>query len=75
MLKEVTNVKEVRVVEQVPIDMVKYIEVEKIVNNFIKVPQIVEIKEQVPIQITNTIEKPVEVIEQIEKIVMTTVVD
>lgn len=27
ILKEVTNVKEVRVVEQVPIDMVKYIEV------------------------------------------------
>lgn len=43
-------------------EIVKYIELERIINNFIKVPQIVEIKEQVPITITNTIEKPVDVI-------------
>ena len=57
-------------VEQVPIETIKYVEVEKITNHFIKVPQIVEVKEQVPVYITNTIEKPVDVIETIEKIVM-----
>jgi len=70
VLREITNVKEVTVVEQVPIEIIKYIELEKVVNNFVKVPQIVEIKEQVPIQITNTIERPVDVIEIIEKIVV-----
>lgn len=60
-----TNVKEVTVVEQVPVEIVKYIELEKTVNNFVKVPQIVEIKEQVPIVVNNTIDRPVEIIQTI----------
>jgi hypothetical protein len=39
----------------VAVEIIKYIELERVVNNFVKVPQIVEIKEQVPIQVTNTI--------------------
>lgn len=38
-------------------------------NHFIKVPQVVEVKEQVPVYITNTVFKPVEIIETVEKIV------
>jgi hypothetical protein len=45
----------VTVAEQVAVEIIKYIELERVVNNFVKVPQIVEIKEQVPIQVTNTI--------------------
>lgn len=52
-------------VEQVPVEIVKYIELEKTVNNFVKVPQIVEIKEQVPIVVNNTIDRPVEIIQTI----------
>lgn len=62
-LREVTNVKEVKVTEQVPVEIIKYVEVEKIKNNFIKVPEVIEIKEQVPITITNTIEVPVDIVE------------
>jgi hypothetical protein len=60
------------VIEQVPIESIKYIEVEKIINNFIQVPKIVEVNEQVPIYITNTIEKAVDLVETVEKIVIVT---
>lgn len=39
------------------------------INNFVNVPQVIEVKEQIPIHITNTIEKPVEIIETVEKLV------
>ena len=39
-----TNVKEVTVVEQVPVEIVKYIELEKTVNNFVKVPQRIAVR-------------------------------
>lgn len=64
-----TNIREIKVVEQVPIDQIKYIEVERIVNNFINVPQIVEVIQQVPITITNTVDKPVDIIQTVERIV------
>lgn len=35
----------------------------------------IEVKEQIPINITNTIEKPVEVIETVEKIVQVRTLD
>ena len=65
----VTNLQEVRVVEQIPYEVIKPMEIEKIVNHIVEVPKIVEITKEVPIYITTTKEKPVEVVETIEKIV------
>ena len=69
VVRDISTIKEVRVVEQVPVEQIRYIEVERIVNNFINVPQFVEIKEQVVVPLNKTIEKAVDVIQTIEKIV------
>lgn len=69
VVREISTIKEVRIVEQVPVEQIRYIEVERIVNNFINVPQIVEIKEQIAVPVNTTIEKPVDIIHTFEKIV------
>lgn len=69
VVREVTNVREIKIVEQVPVEQIKYIEVERIVNHFINVPQTVEVVRQVAVPITTTVEKPVNIIETVERIV------